>query len=86
VTVSKIDASTGATVGTIPVGASPTGVAFDGVYLWVVDFETGLIGSKIRPADGTVLGRFFTPQGATAIVAAAQRLFVVSGRTVWEYR
>ena len=67
------------------VGPSPTGVAFDGTYLYVVNFE-GTTGSKIRPSDNAILTTFFAPEQATAIVVANKHLFVVSGHTVTEYR
>ena len=48
-TLSRIDPTTGVIVatvqvtGTLGVGAGPTGVAFDGLYLWVVAFEGGKV-------------------------------------------
>jgi DNA-binding beta-propeller fold protein YncE len=37
-TVTKLKASTGATLGTFTVGSSPAGVAFDGVNIYVTNF------------------------------------------------
>jgi FOG: WD40-like repeat len=90
-TVSRIDPATGVRVatvqvtGTLGVGPGPTGVAFDGLHLWVVAFEGGK-GLKIRPSDGAIVGSFYAPDQATAIVAAGTHLFVVdSGNHVWIY-
>ncbi len=41
-------------------GAFPTGLAFDGEYLWLADRKTDLI-YKINPADGTVAGTLESP-------------------------
>jgi len=56
--------ATGATVATVPVGPSPTGVAFDGTYLYVVNFE-GTTGSKIRPSDNAILTSAYSKIGAS---------------------
>jgi hypothetical protein len=41
---------------------------------------------KIRPSDGAILGSFYAPDQAAAIVAANKHLFVVGfGMSVWIY-
>ena len=45
-TVSKLLASTGATVGTIPVGSQPVFIAFDGTNMWVSNRQSNTV-SKI---------------------------------------
>src|SRR5580704_13187523 len=39
------------------VGAEPIGVAFDGVNIWVANYNAGSV-SKLRANDGEVLGTF----------------------------
>src|SRR5258708_33042990 len=48
-----------------PVGTEPTGVAFDGGNIWVVNDSNSTV-SKLRASDGTTLGTFavgFFPLG-----------------------
>ena len=41
--VSKLLASTGATVGTYTVGSSSSGIAFDGANIWVASYNGGSV-------------------------------------------
>lgn len=42
--VSRLDVATGAIVGTYPVGAGPTALAFDGMNLWIAHMFAGTVG------------------------------------------
>src|SRR5664279_1565970 len=42
-TVTKLQANTGAVVGTFQVGAGPVGVAFDGANIWVANFDDSTV-------------------------------------------
>jgi cell division septation protein DedD len=55
--VSKLQASDGALIGTYPTGSGPTGMAFDGTHIWT----SNLIGnsvSKLRASDGALIGTY----------------------------
>jgi hypothetical protein len=41
----------------VPVGASPTGTAFDGVHIWVANYGDGNI-TKVRVSDSVTVGTF----------------------------
>src|SRR5664280_1893628 len=56
-TVTKLQANTGAVVGTFQVGAGPVGVAFDGANIWVANFDDSTV-TKLRASTGAVLGTF----------------------------
>jgi hypothetical protein len=40
---SRLRASEGANLGTIPVGSAPSGIAFDGVSIWVTNSIDGTV-------------------------------------------
>jgi YVTN family beta-propeller protein len=42
-TVSKLNTSTGAVVGTYAVGSWPQGIAFDGINMWVTNYHSGSV-------------------------------------------
>jgi sugar lactone lactonase YvrE len=50
----------GSNAGAFPVGAGSEGVAFDGMNIWVANYESGTV-TKLRASDGTVLGTFNVP-------------------------
>lgn len=54
-TVSKVNASTGAVVGTYAVGSGPVAVVFDGAYIWVANNSANTL-SKLNPGSGSAVG------------------------------
>jgi YVTN family beta-propeller protein len=56
-TVSKLQASTGAVLGTYNVGTSPVGLTFDGANIWAVNGASGNL-SKLQASTGAVLGTY----------------------------
>jgi uncharacterized protein (TIGR03437 family) len=61
-TVTKLRASTGATVGTYSVGINPDGIAFDGVNIWVANRTDGTV-TKLLASTGATVGIY--PVGIT---------------------
>jgi hypothetical protein len=60
-TVTELQASTGATVGTFTTGAGPypVALAFDGANIWVANAASSTV-TKMQASTGTVLGVFFS--------------------------
>ncbi len=56
-TVTKLQAATGAVLGTYPVGSSPFAMASDGLNIWVVNQDDNTV-TKLKAIDGTVLGTY----------------------------
>ena len=56
-TVTKLLASTGATVGTYTVGRYPTGVAFDGANIWVTNSGDNTV-TKLLASTGATVGTY----------------------------
>jgi YVTN family beta-propeller protein len=56
-TVSKIRASDGVILASIPTGLQPIGVTFDGTNVWVGNHASDTV-TKIRASDNAVLGHF----------------------------
>jgi DNA-binding beta-propeller fold protein YncE len=65
--VTKLTASDGSTLGTFPVGLTPSGIVFDGQSMWITNYRSSTI-MKMRVSDGTVLGTF--PTGSEPLVPA----------------
>ncbi len=62
--VTKLNPSTGATIGTYPVGTSPIAVAFDGTSIWVANYGSSTV-TKLD-STGATIGTFavgFRPIG-----------------------
>ena len=65
--VVKINAATGATMGTFATGGlTPGAMVFDGVNVWVVNKSQNTV-SKLRAADGALLGVFATGRNVNGI-------------------
>jgi hypothetical protein len=75
-TVTKMLASTGATVGTYPVGANPYGVAFDGVNIWIANsaFASDNV-MKLLASTGAIVGTY--PVGTNPLGVA------FDGANIW---
>jgi hypothetical protein len=61
--------------GTIAVGNSPLGVQSDGEDLWVANHGDGTV-TRVRGADGKVLGTWTGATNATGVLVAMGRVFV----------
>ena len=92
--VTKMLASTGATVGTYPVGLTPQGIAFDGVNIWVAN-NGGNTVTKLLASTGATVGTYpvgSNPQGiafdginiwvANSIGNTVTKLLASTGATV----
>ena len=56
----------GAVLGTFAAGSGPSGVAYDGVNIWVTDFNGNTV-TKLKASNGALLNTFSigsTPAGA----------------------
>jgi hypothetical protein len=62
----KVNPSNGSVVSAFqsPAQGYPTGLAFDGTHLWVVDMEDDNTVFKVATSDGSVLGSFVIPMGS----------------------
>jgi len=75
--VSKLRASDGADEGNVVVGLTPSSLAFDGTYLYVLD-TGGPVGTvtKVRASDNTVVATFTVGQSPQAIAFDGSNLDV----------
>ena len=60
--MTKLLASTGATVGTYPVGTNPGAIAFDGTNIWVANSQSSSV-TKLLASTGATVGTFTDPVG-----------------------
>jgi len=74
--VSKLRASDGKTLGTFEAGASPYGVAFDGINIWVTN---GVALAQLRASDGKRLGYFNANGGSTGVAFDGANIWVALG-------
>jgi YVTN family beta-propeller protein len=73
--VARVDPKTGAVVGTIAVGNSPTGLAFGSGAAWVANSLDGTI-SRIDPITDSVVATIMTGNGPAAVAADARGVWV----------
>ena len=64
-TVMKFNAHSGNLLGTYNYGNSPNSLAFDGVHIWVSDYENVM---KLRASDGVLLGTYEAGEFPSALV------------------
>jgi YVTN family beta-propeller protein len=58
-TVTKLLASTGAALGTYPVGGNPLGIAFDGINIWVTNTSQASLGiTELMASTGATVSTF----------------------------
>src|SRR5436305_9423749 len=74
-TVTKIQASDGALLGTFDAGNSPAGMAFDGAHIWVADQGSSSV-SKIRASDGKRLRSFTVGSSPFAVAFDGVNIWV----------
>ena len=55
--VTKLNAATGATLGTYGAGKAPAGLAYDGASVWVTNSQSDNV-TKLRASTGANLGTF----------------------------
>jgi uncharacterized protein (TIGR03437 family) len=90
-TVTELLASTGATVGTYPVGSEPYAAAFDGGNIWVANFEDDTV-TKISPTSPQA--PYISPGGVVPLDSTASTIQpgewvsiwgnnLASGTTIW---
>jgi len=75
--VTKVAASTGATVGTYAVGRNPYGVAFDGGNVWVANSGSNNV-TRIASATGAVLGTYAAGTNPQAIAFDGTNFWVAN--------
>ncbi len=73
-TVTKLQASTGATVGAYSVGNRPYGVAFDGTNVWVTNEGDGTV-TELLASTGATVG--------TYTVGSTPRALAFDGTNIW---
>ena len=73
-TITKLQASSGAVLGTYAVGVSPNGVAFDGTSIWVSSGRDDTV-DKLLLATGAIVGT--NPVGALPYAVA------FDGSNIW---
>jgi len=76
-TVTKLLASTGATVGTYHVGTSPFGVAFDGTNIWVTNSQSNTV-TKLLAATGATVGTYTVGPYPTGIAFDGTNMWVTN--------
>ncbi len=75
--VTKVDADTGAIVGTYPTGGTNTGaIVYDGTYIWAINNGTNTV-SKLVAATGA------PAQGSPLSIATSPSALVFDGNSVW---
>ena len=67
----------GVHLATVPVPASPAGMAFDGRHLWVSSFADGTL-TKLRACDGSVIDSFPAGNGPLGVVFDGRSIWVAS--------
>lgn len=66
------------TAASFPVGSQPYGVAFDGDNIWSANYGDGTV-TKLRAADGTVLGTFKVGNGPAGVTFDGGNIWVTNG-------
>jgi len=74
-TITELQASTGALLGTFSVGDQPFGVAFDGANIWVGNYKDSTV-SKLQAATGAVLGTYTVGTGPEGIAFDGSNIWV----------
>ena len=72
----KLRASDGTVELTVPVGAGPNDVIFDGTYIWVANFDDNSV-YKIQ-TDGVIAGEFSAGRHPTDLVSDGAKIWVTN--------
>ncbi len=67
----------GATLGTVPVGKRPIGLAFDGAYIWVTNQFSNSV-TKLRAFNGANLGSFAVGDGPFGLAFDGSSVWVAN--------
>jgi len=78
-TLTKLLATSGAVVGTYPVGQNPFGVVFDGTNLWVANQVSSGTVTKLLASTGTVIGSYSVGQYPYWVGFDGANLWVTNG-------
>ena len=73
--VTKLLASSGATVGTYTVGSAPYGVAFDGTNIWVVNYSSNSV-TKLLASSGATVGTYTVGSSPTGVAFDGTNIWV----------
>ena len=76
-TVTKLLASTGATMGTYPVAAGPSGVVFDGANIWVSN-NSGNTVTKLLASTGAAVGTYPVGSNPEGVAFDGKNIWVAS--------
>ena len=76
-TVTKLQASNGARLGTFEVGDAPYGIVFDGTYIWVSNSGDGTL-SKLEPSDGHTLETIMVGPDPRHLRVSGTHLYIAS--------
>jgi len=72
--VTKLNGTTGATIGTYTVGTGPEAIAFDGTNIWVANYTSNNV-TKLNGTTGATIG--------TYTVGTRPRAIVFDGGSIW---
>src|ERR1700733_6322324 len=74
-TVTKLLASTGATLGTYPAGSTPNAATFDGANIWVANNDDNTV-TKLQASTGSILGTYRVGSGPGALAFDGTNIWV----------
>jgi DNA-binding beta-propeller fold protein YncE len=74
--ITRLD-SVGGRFATYRAGKHPTGIAFDGSYMWVTNYASNTL-AKYQVSDGKLLGTFATGSGPTGVAFDGANMWVVN--------
>ncbi len=75
--VTKLLASTGATLGTYPVGSNPVAVTFDGANIWVANASSNNV-TKLLASTGAIVGTYNVGLSPRALVFDSANIWVAN--------
>jgi len=79
-TVTKLAASTGATIGTYTVGSQPEGICFDGASIWVANFGNNNV-TKLNASTGAASGPYSVGTGPAGICFDGASIWVANNNS-----
>jgi hypothetical protein len=75
--VTEVQASTGAVIGTYGVGQEPLGLAFDGANMWVANSYSGTV-TKLQVSNGAVIGTYAAGSGPAGLAFDGMNIWVTN--------
>jgi YVTN family beta-propeller protein len=76
-TVTKLNASTGATIGIYGVGTEPSAICFDGASIWVANSSDSTV-TKLNAGAGTNIGTYYVGRNPQAICFDGANIWVAN--------